>query len=58
MSEIFFLIENDADGGFTARAIGESIFTEGDTIEEVRANIRDAVNCHFGDQTYEVFKTS
>ncbi|MGI8883230.1 MAG: type II toxin-antitoxin system HicB family antitoxin [Pyrinomonadaceae bacterium] len=40
-------MENADEGGFTARAPGESIFTEGDDLEDLRANIRDAVNCHF-----------
>lgn len=47
MKEIIFLIEEAVEGGFTARALGESIFTEGDTMEEVRANIKEAVACHF-----------
>jgi predicted RNase H-like HicB family nuclease len=45
--EIVFVVEEAAEGGFTARAVGESIFTEGDTLESVRANVRDAVECHF-----------
>lgn len=47
MNEIIFLVEIEIEGGFTARALGESIFTEGDDLEDLRANIRDAVNCHF-----------
>jgi predicted RNase H-like HicB family nuclease len=47
MNEIFFLIEEAVEGGYNARAIGESIFTEGDSLEELRANIKDAVQCHF-----------
>lgn len=47
MNEIFFLVEHAVEGGFTARALGGSIFTEGDTLEELRSNIRDAVDCHF-----------
>jgi len=47
MNEIFFLIEEAIEGGYTAKAIGESIFTEGDTIEELKENIREAVQCHF-----------
>jgi hypothetical protein len=49
MSEIIFLVENAVDGGFTARALGESIFTEGENLSELRSKIRDAVNCHFDD---------
>jgi predicted RNase H-like HicB family nuclease len=47
MTEIIFLVEEAIEGGFTARAFGESIFTEADTIEELRKNIREAVECHF-----------
>lgn len=47
MNEIIFLVENAAEGGFTARALGESIFTEGDDLDDLRTNIRDAVECHF-----------
>lgn len=47
MNEIIFLIEDAVEGGYTARALGESIFTEGDDLENLRSNIRDAVDCHF-----------
>ena len=47
MNEIFFLVEEAIEGGYNARAIGESIFTEGDTLDELKSNIRDAVHCHF-----------
>jgi len=48
MSEIVFEItEDDTDGGFIARALGHSIVTEADTWEELRANVREAVLCHF-----------
>lgn len=47
MSELIFLIENSAEGGFSAKALGEAIFTDADTEEELKQNIRDAVLCHF-----------
>ena len=47
MREIVFLIEEAAEGGFSARALGESIFTQADTFEELREQVRDAVRCHF-----------
>ena len=47
MNEIIFLVEDAVEGGYTARALGESIFTEGESVEELRINIRDAVDCHF-----------
>lgn len=49
MNEIIFLVEEAPEGGFTARALGESIFTEADTMDELRQQIRDAVACHFED---------
>lgn len=47
MDEIIFLIEEDPEDGYNARAIGHSIFTEGDSENELRDNIKDAVACHF-----------
>ena len=47
MDEIIFVIEESVEGGFTARALGESIFTEAETLETLRQQVRDAVNCHF-----------
>lgn len=47
MNEIIFLIEDDPEGGFTARALGESIFTEADYLESLNVMVRDAVRCHF-----------
>ena len=47
MNELIFLVEEAPEGGYTARALGESIFTQGDTLEELRTQIRDAVHCHF-----------
>lgn len=47
MSEVVFLVEEDPEEGYTARALGESIFTEANTIEELKAMIRDAVQCYF-----------
>lgn len=47
MQELFFLVEEQPEGGYTAHALGESIFTQGDTLDEIRNNIRDAVECHF-----------
>ncbi|MBD2384697.1 type II toxin-antitoxin system HicB family antitoxin [Cylindrospermum sp. FACHB-282] len=50
MTEIVFLIEDDPDGGYTAKALGESIFTQADDIETLREMVRDAVQCHFPDK--------
>ncbi|MHB1677673.1 MAG: hypothetical protein ACYCSS_09090 [Sulfuriferula sp.] len=47
MNEILFLVEKALEGGFTARALGESIFAEADTLLELRQMVQDAVHCHF-----------
>jgi hypothetical protein len=47
MNELIFLIEEAPEGGYTARALGHSIFTEAESIEALRVQIRDAVKCHF-----------
>jgi hypothetical protein len=45
--EIIFLISDSPEGGFEARALGHSIYTEADTADELREMVRDAVACHF-----------
>ena len=50
MTEIIFLVEDDPEGGYTARAVGASIFTEADDVDQLREMIRDAVRCHFPDE--------
>ena len=45
--EIIFLVEEDAKGGYIAKSLCYSIFTEADTIEELKKNIIDALKCHF-----------
>jgi hypothetical protein len=47
MNEIIFLIVDDPEGGYRARALGASIFTEAETLDDLRRNVRDAVDCHF-----------
>jgi hypothetical protein len=49
MNEVFFLVEEALEGGFIAKAIGESIFTEAETMDELKFNIRESVHCHFDD---------
>lgn len=47
MNELIFLVEDAPEGGFTARALGQAIFTEADDLPNLREQIRDAVRCHF-----------
>lgn len=44
---IFEVHEDEAEGGFVAHALGQSIVTQAETWEELRKNIREAVLCHF-----------
>ncbi|GAX40644.1 hypothetical protein NIES4075_16100 [Tolypothrix sp. NIES-4075] len=50
MIEIVFLVEDDPDGGYTARALGESIFTQADDLKTLREMVRDSVHCHYTDE--------
>ena len=46
-SEIIFEVTESAEGGYEARALSASIFTEADTVPELEAAVRDAVQCHY-----------
>ena len=46
-SEIIFAVEESPEGGYEARAIGHSIFTQADSMDELQGMVRDAVYCHF-----------
>ena len=50
MNEIVFEVTQDADGGFCAECLTESIFTQGDTWDELRSNVREAVEAFYFDQ--------
>ena len=47
VKEIIFIVEEDPEGGYNARALGYSIFTEGETLEEIKEKIKDALKCYF-----------
>jgi len=46
-NEIIFIVKESPEGGFEARALNHSIFTEADTFDELKAMVHDAVSCHF-----------
>ena len=53
MSEIIFEVrEDEVDGGYNDMALGYGIHTQGDTLEELRTMVKDAVDCYF-DETME-----
>jgi hypothetical protein len=49
VTEIVFVVDEAPEGGFTARAVGAAIFTEASTLDELRVNVRSAVECHFNE---------
>jgi predicted RNase H-like HicB family nuclease len=47
-SEIIFEVrEDEAEGGYIAQALGHGIHTQAETLNELRQNVREAVDCHF-----------
>jgi len=49
MDEIIFVVEESDEGGYIAKALGESIFTEAETMQELRVAVKEAVHCHYDD---------
>ena len=50
MTEIIFEVtEDEVDGGYSASALGHGIHTQGDSVEEIRKNVKEAVDCYFDD---------
>jgi hypothetical protein len=47
VTELVFLVEEAPEGGYLARAVGQSVFTEAETWDELEEAVRDAVLCHF-----------
>ncbi len=47
MNELIFIVEEAPEGGYIARAVGLSIFTEADDLAALHEQVRDAVRCHF-----------
>lgn len=49
-SEIIFAVQESLEGGFEARALSHSIYTEAETLEELKKKVQDAVRCHFDER--------
>ena len=49
MDEIIFLVEESDEGGYTAKGMGVSIFTEAETFEDLKESVKDAIHCHYED---------
>jgi hypothetical protein len=56
MEELIFLVEESPDGGFIAKGLGHSIFTQADTIEALKPAVVDAVRCHFDDEKKRIIR--
>lgn len=57
MKEIIFVVEESPEGGYEARSLDHSIFTDGDDLEQLKANVKDAVATHFeADQMPKVIR--
>ncbi|MDZ4824268.1 MAG: hypothetical protein SH856_12490 [Flavobacteriales bacterium] len=56
MSELLFLIEESDEGGFIAKGLGISIYTEAETLEQLQEMVKDAIRCHFDDQQPRVVR--
>ncbi len=56
MNELIFIVEETNEGGFIAKALNESIFTEADSYEQLREAIKDAVKCHFDDEKQRIIR--
>lgn len=56
MEEIIFLVEPADEGGYIAKALTHGIFTQGETLEVLRENIKDAVHCHFDDDVKRIIR--
>ncbi|OFW26819.1 MAG: 2-oxoisovalerate dehydrogenase [Acidobacteria bacterium RIFCSPLOWO2_12_FULL_60_22] len=50
-SEIIFAVEESPEGGYEAQALGYSIFTQADSLDELKRMVQDAVRCHFEAET-------
>ena len=56
MEELIFMVEESPEGGFTAKGLGVSIYTQADTINELKEALIDAVRCHFDDNNRRILR--
>lgn len=49
-NEVIFNVTEALEGGYNARALGHSIFTQGDDWNDLKKMVRDAVLCHFKEE--------
>ena len=56
MEEVIFIVEESTEGGCIAKGLGISIYTEAETMEELRVAVKDAVLCHFDDDKKRIIR--
>ncbi len=56
MQEIIFIVKESEEGGYIASGLNDSIFTDGDTLQELKNNVKEAVLCHFDDDTQKIIR--
>lgn len=56
MEEIIFIIEESEEGGYIAKGLNVSIFTEADTMPLLKEAVKEAVHCHFDDDTKRLIR--
>jgi hypothetical protein len=56
MEEVIFMVEESLDGGYTARGLGVSIYTQAETISALKEAVVDAVHCHFDDSKKRIIR--
>jgi hypothetical protein len=56
MEEVVFIVEESVEGGYEAKCLGYSIITDGETIHELRTNVKEAMDCHFEDEVKRIVR--
>ena len=56
MSEVIFMVNESEEGGYEAAALGHAIFTEADTWDELKVQVKDGVLCHFDDDVTRIVR--
>ena len=54
--EVIFIVEESLDGGYTAKGLGVSIYTQADTIAALKDAVIDAVHCHYDDDKRRIIR--
>jgi len=56
MQEIIFIVKESEEGGYIASGLNDSIFTDGETLKELKDNVKEAVLCHFEDDSHKIIR--